>query len=204
METTTLAFVVGAYLLGSVPFGLLVTLASGAGDIRTRGSGNIGATNVLRTAGRLPGALALVLDMAKGGLPVWMALEMLGEGAPGVAATAAAAFLGHLYPIFLKFRGGKGVATALGVFLAWTPLAGLGAALIWLAAARISRISSVGALAAFAGLPLLLAAQGQGHPLAMAVGIALLIFHRHRDNIRRIRAGTEPRIGQKPPPAPHG
>ncbi|HSF65527.1 MAG TPA: glycerol-3-phosphate 1-O-acyltransferase PlsY [Paracoccaceae bacterium] len=184
-----------AYLAGSIPFGLVITRAMGLGDIRQIGSGNIGSTNVLRTGSKTAAAATLVLDGAKGGVAVLVARAVLAEDAAQLAG--AAAFFGHLYPVWLGFKGGKGVATYLGTLLALFWPAGVAACALWLAAAAVGRISSLAALVAAAGsipaLGLL------GAPQAMALGAVLtaLIFWRHRSNIARIRAGTEPRIGRK-------
>lgn len=180
------------YLLGSVPFGLLLTRMAGRGDIRSIGSGNIGATNVLRT-GSKPLALAtLVLDGGKG------ALAALVFGQWGTLAgllAGVAAVLGHNFPVWLKFKGGKGVATTLGTTLALAWPAGLAAGAIWLVMAAVFRISSLAALAALAALPLLMGGfAGLQHAVA-GLALAVLGFVRHRDNIRRLLAGTEPRIG---------
>ena len=189
------------YLLGSIPFGLLLARLFGAGDIRRQGSGNIGATNVLRTAGRTAGAAALLLDGAKGWLPVALAVRGLGADAAVVVATAVAAFLGHLFPVWLGFKGGKGVATGLGVFVAWTPVPALLAMLCWLGTAALFRFSSLASLAAFAALPvfifLLTPEAARAVALPGAIVIALGVFGRHHSNIRRLLAGTESRIGQK-------
>ena len=184
-----------AYLAGSIPFGLVITRAMGLGDIRQIGSGNIGSTNVLRTGSKAAAAATLVLDGAKGGVAVLVARALLAEDAAQLAG--AAAFLGHLYPIWLGFKGGKGVATYLGTLLALFWPAGVAACAMWLAAAAIGRISSLAALVAAAGsIPALWLL---GAPQAVALGAVLtaLIFWRHRSNIARIRAGTEPRIGRK-------
>ena len=184
-----------AYLAGSIPFGLVITRAMGFGDIRQIGSGNIGSTNVLRTGSKAAAAATLVLDGAKGGVAVLVARALLAEDAAQLAG--AAAFLGHLYPVWLGFKGGKGVATYLGTLLALFWPAGVAACAIWLVAAAIGRISSLAALVAAAGsIPALWLL---GAPQAVALGAVLtaLIFWRHRANIARIRAGTEPRIGRK-------
>ena len=186
-----------AYLLGGVPFGLLVVRFSGAGDIRLQGSGNIGATNVLRAAGRGAGGVALLLDMAKGGLAVGVAGWFMGAETVGTAMTALAVFLGHLFPVWLGFKGGKGVATGLGVFLVWSPVAGLGAACVWLAVAALFRISSVASLGAFMVVPIMLFFQGPVVAWFAALVMVPLIIWRHWPNIRRLQAGTEPRIGKK-------
>lgn len=184
-----------AYLAGSIPFGLVITRAMGLGDIRQIGSGNIGTTNVLRTGSKAAAAATLVLDGAKGGVAVLVARAVLAEDAAQLAG--AAAFLGHLYPVWLGFKGGKGVATYLGTLLALFWPAGVAACAIWLVAAGAARISSLAALVAAAGsIPALWLL---GAPQAVALGAVLtaLIFWRHRSNIARIRAGTEPRIGRK-------
>lgn len=181
--------------LGSVPFGLLLTRAAGLGDIRQVGSGNIGATNVLRTGNKGLAAGTLALDALKGAAAVWLAGWWLGPSAAGVAAMAAV--IGHCHPPWLGFRGGKGVATALGAMLGlgW-PVFAL-ACLAWAVAARLTRTSSVGALAAMAAAPLAgLALLPAGHAAAL-LAIGLYVAWRHRDNIARLRAGTEPRIGNR-------
>ncbi len=183
------------YLLGSVPFGIVITRMLGLGDLRQIGSGNIGATNVLRT-GNKPAALAtLLLDSGKGAIAVLVARALMDETAAQVAG--AAAFIGHLYPIWLGFRGGKGVATFLGTLIALAWPVGLGACAVWLVTALISRISSLSALvAATAAVPLswLL---GHTDLMLLAAALAALIFWRHRSNIARLANGTEPRIGKK-------
>lgn len=199
-----------SYMLGSIPFGLLLTAASGEGDIRKIGSGNIGATNVLRTGNRKLAAATLLLDGLKGALAVLIAWVMTPPELSDRAASVAAVFavLGHCYPVWLGFRGGKGVATGLGVMLAMSPLTGLAGCLIWLIGARITRVSSAGALLAFACMPVMLFLLN-GHsfsqvakpfsqsskPLAGLL-VTLLIFVRHRANIARLLNGTEPRIGR--------
>ena len=183
------------YLLGSIPFGIVITRALGLGDLRQIGSGNIGATNVLRT-GNKPAALAtLLLDSGKGAIAVLLARALAGQDAALIAG--AAAFLGHLYPVWLNFKGGKGVATFLGTLLALDWRLGLAACAIWLVTALLTRISSLSALVAAALSPLV-ALWLDGPRLALVVAfMAVLIFIRHRANIARIRTGTEPRIGKK-------
>ena len=186
------------YVAGSIPFGVILTRLAGIGDIRQIGSGNIGATNVLRT-GRKGLALAtLLLDGAKGAVAILAVWSWLGAGAAphALAITGFAAVAGHIFPVWLGLRGGKGVATGLGVIAALCWPAGIVAALCWLAVARLSRISSAGALAAFIAAPLTVLALGDHGRALACVGIALLVFIRHKDNIRRILAGTEPRIGK--------
>jgi glycerol-3-phosphate acyltransferase PlsY len=188
-----LAVALAGYLLGSIPFGLLLTRAAGLGDIRRIGSGNIGATNVLRTGNKTLAAATLLLDGAKGAAAVALGFHL--AGLLGLAAAGFASVLGHLFPLWLHFRGGKGVATGFGVLLAASPLAGVVAGAVWLAVARLTRFSSAGALAAFALAPLLAwAASGPAIAL-LTLGVALLIWVRHEGNIRRLLAGTEPRIG---------
>ncbi len=182
-----------AYLLGSVPFGIVMARAFGLGDLRAIGSGNIGATNVLRTGNRLAALLTLIGDAGKGGIAVLAARAMLGEDAAQLAGFAA--FLGHCYPVFLGFRGGKGVATWLGTLWALSWPLGLAASLSWLAVVALTRVSSMGGLGA-AALSLVWAwALGYGHALVLLAALATLIFWRHRANIARILTGREPRIG---------
>lgn len=183
------------YLLGSVPFGLVITRAMGLGDLRRIGSGNIGATNVLRT-GNKPAALAtLLLDSGKGAIAVLLARAFAGDQAALVAG--AAAFLGHLFPVWLGFKGGKGVATFLGTLIAFDWRVGLTACALWAVTAGVSRISSLSALVAAAGAPIA-AWLLNGPQMALAAGfMAALIFIRHHANIARLLNGTEPRIGKK-------
>lgn len=191
-----LAVAVLGYALGSVPFGVLITKALGLGDLRQIGSGNIGATNVLRTGNKAAAAATLLLDGAKGAVAVLLARLVLGNETAAMVA-GGAAFLGHLYPVWLKFQGGKGVATFLGTLIALAWPVGLAACASWLATALLSRISSLSALvAAAASVPL---AWVLGYPALMplAAAMALLIFWRHRANIARLAAGNEPRIGRK-------
>jgi len=189
------AAAVAGYLLGSIPFGLVLTRLAGLGDIRTIGSGNIGATNVLRT-GRKGLALAtLLLDGGKGAIAAALAWALLGDMA-GLAA-GSAAVLGHNFPVWLGFKGGKGVATTLGVLLVTAWPVGVGAILTWLVVAGIFRISSLAALVALAASPVYAWALGKPeHALAFAV-LALLGFVRHKANIVRLLKGEEPRIGRK-------
>ncbi|MFC3570858.1 glycerol-3-phosphate 1-O-acyltransferase PlsY [Paracoccus simplex] len=183
------------YLLGSIPFGIVITRALGLGDLRRIGSGNIGATNVLRT-GNKPAALAtLLLDSGKGAIAVLLARWLAGPDAALVAG--AAAFLGHLFPVWLGFRGGKGVATFLGTLLALDWRLGLIACGIWLLTAAAGRISSLSALVAAALTPFLALWLDGPRMAAVTAFMAVLIFIRHHANISRILAGTEPRIGRK-------
>ncbi|EKE43722.1 hypothetical protein OCGS_2056 [Oceaniovalibus guishaninsula JLT2003] len=184
-----------AFLLGSVPFGLLIVRAWGLGDLRQIGSGNIGATNVLRTGSKTAALLTLILDVGKGAFAVLLARWYLGETAAQLAGVGA--FLGHCYPIWLRFKGGKGVATFLGTVLALSWPVGLAVCATWLISAFATRISSLSALIAAALAPLY-ALWWAGWPLAVGVAaMAALIFLRHRGNIARLRVGTEPRIGRK-------
>ncbi len=184
-----------AYLAGSVPFGLLLTRLAGLGDLRAIGSGNIGATNVLRTGRRGLAAATLLLDAAKGLLAVVVA--GLVAGSWGAAVAAACVVAGHCFPAWLRFRGGKGVATGLGAMLGLDWRVGVAACAAWLAAAWLSRISSVGALAAMAAGGLAAAALPGGVVCAAALLVAALVAARHRGNIARLAAGTEPRIGAR-------
>ncbi len=185
--------IIGGYLLGSIPFGLILTKLAGLGDIRSIGSGNIGATNVLRTGNKPLALLTLLLDGGKGAAAALIA----GAVAPSLGYMAAAcAFLGHLYPVWLKFKGGKGVATFLGVLLALAWPVGIGAMLTWLATAYFFRFSSLAALAAAAITPLYAQAVGNKALMVTAGFMAVLIFLRHGDNIRRLVKGEEPKIGK--------
>ncbi len=183
-----------AYLIGSIPFGLLLTRAAGLGDIRAIGSGNIGATNVLRTGNKPLAAATLLLDALKGTLVVLFAFKY-GHG--GVFAAALCVFLGHLYPVWLKFKGGKGVATGLGVFFGLCWPVGAACCAIWLLMALAFRRSSLSALTAFAVSPILFLFFQSWPPALLALIIAGLVFWRHRANITRLLAGTEPKIGKK-------
>jgi acyl phosphate:glycerol-3-phosphate acyltransferase len=193
--TTLILTAVLAYLLGSVPFGVVITRAMGLGNLREIGSGNIGATNVLRTGNKLAAALTLVLDGAKGAVAVLIAQRLLGEDAAQVAGLAA--FLGHLYPVWLDFKGGKGVATFLGILLALNWQVGLAVCATWLVTALVLRVSSIAALVAAASTPLWMVFLGDGRFLILAMILTLLIYVRHSANLARIKAGTEPKIGAK-------
>jgi len=184
-----------AYLLGSVPFGMIVAHVMGLGNLRAIGSGNIGATNVLRTGNKAAALLTLVFDAGKGAVAVLVARAALGEDAAQLAGLAA--FLGHLFPVWLGFRGGKGVATFLGILLALNFWVGLAACATWLVVALVTRYSSLAALMSAALVPLWLIFLDYGFALALAVALTVLIYLRHAANIRRLRAGTEPRIGGK-------
>jgi glycerol-3-phosphate acyltransferase PlsY len=184
----------GGYLLGSVPFGLLLGFAAGKGDIRQIGSGNIGATNVLRTGSKGLAAATLLLDGAKGFLAVWLAGLWAPEAAP---LAALGAVLGHCFPVWLRFRGGKGVATALGVCLGLAWPVGLAYAAAWLAMMGLTRISSVGGMSAALAAPLAAVATGRTDLVPVLAAIALIVVWLHRANIARLRAGTEPRVGRR-------
>lgn len=187
--------IVLGYLLGSIPFGLLLTRAFGAGDLREIGSGSIGATNVLRTGRKGLAAATLLADAAKGGIAV-----LLGEWlAPGFGILAGgAAMIGHCYPVWLRFRGGKGIATALGILLALDWRVALIAAAVWALTAAVTRISSAGSLAATLAAPVAAAIMGNFDLAAAMIGLGAVVVWKHRSNIERLIAGTEPRIGQKP------
>ncbi|KAA2215156.1 glycerol-3-phosphate 1-O-acyltransferase PlsY [Teichococcus oryzae] len=189
-----LAALIG-YLSGSVPYGLLLSRMAGLGDIRKIGSGNIGATNVLRTGNKKVAAATLLLDALKGVVPVLAFGALLGREAGLVAGIAA--LIGHVFPVWLGFRGGKGVATGAGVLLAAAWWLGLACALIWLVMAKVTRISSASALTACFAAPLIAWLAGDSQLAIFALALALLIAWRHQANIRRLLAGTEPRIGQK-------
>lgn len=184
-----------AYMLGSIPFGLVMARVFGLGDIRKIGSGNIGATNVLRTGNKPAAALTLVLDAGKGAIAVLVARAMVGEDAAGLAGMFA--MLGHLYSVFLKFNGGKGVATFLGTLLALSFPVGLAACATWLVVALIVRYSSLAALVAAALSPVFTFIFYHRHGAVLVLLLAALIFYKHSANIRRLLDRTEPKIGQK-------
>ncbi|WP_425505415.1 glycerol-3-phosphate 1-O-acyltransferase PlsY [Sphingomonas lacunae] len=181
------------YLFGSIPFGVILTRLGGAGDVRAIGSGNIGATNVLRTGRKGLAAGTLILDMAKGLAAVWIAQSISPDDA---IIAGAGAILGHLYPIWLKFHGGKGVATYMGVALALDWRIGAIYALLWIGVIVIGRISSLGGLVAAVSVPV--AAWALGHPywLPLLSALTLLVLWRHKENIGRLLSGREPRIGK--------
>ena len=198
LDSTALQLILWAvvgYGLGSVPFGMVIARAMGLGNLRQIGSGNIGATNVLRTGNKTAAALTLVLDGAKGAVAVLLARAFGGEDAAQL--TGLAAFLGHCYPVWLGFRGGKGVATFIGVWLALAWPAGLAICASWLVAAFLTRISSMAALLAASVSTAWALALDHGEAFLLGVILTLLIFWRHRANITRLRAGTEPKIGAK-------
>lgn len=193
----------GAYLLASIPFGLVITRLMGLGDLRKIGSGNIGATNVLRTGSKLAAALTLILDIGKGAIAVLITMFIFHEHElmPVMMAIAAAAsVIGHCFPVWLRFHGGKGVATGIGVIMALNPLAGFGMIASWLVAAALFRISSLAAMIAYLLAPVMIygfADDAAKMPYTIAtVIIAGLSVWRHRSNISRLLAGDEPRIGK--------
>ncbi|MCX7341360.1 MAG: glycerol-3-phosphate 1-O-acyltransferase PlsY [Hyphomicrobiales bacterium] len=189
-----LAFVAG-YLLGSIPFGIIIMRLGGGPDPRTIGSGNIGATNVLRSGNKKLAALTLLGDALKGTVAVLVGWWLGGEGT--ALAAGFGAFIGHLFPVWLGFKGGKGVATFLGVALALQPLGALVFAASWLITAKVSRYSSLSALVATVATPLALWALGQGRMAALMAVLAALLWFMHRQNIQRLLAGTEGKIGQR-------
>lgn len=194
MSLTFLAAFVLGYLVGSIPFGVLITRAMGLGDLRAIGSGNIGATNVLRTGNKGAALATLILDGGKGAVAVLVARSVAGD--PAALFAALGAFLGHLFPVWLGFRGGKGVATFLGITLALVWQAGILACLTWLVTAFVTKRSSLAALVAAAATPFWLALFHREDAIWLAVALAVLVFVRHHANIRRLLAGTEPKIGK--------
>ena len=193
----------GGYLLGSIPFGMIATRLGGAGDIRKIGSGNIGATNVLRSGRKDLAAITLIGDAGKGVVAVLLARWLTNDTPAMVAIAGGAAFVGHLFPVWLKFNGGKGVATFYGVLLTAAWPVGVLAALAWLAMAALFRISSLAALTAAALAPLFAFATDQPYPIVLlSAFMAVLIFIRHHQNISRLLKGQEPKIGGKKDAAP--
>ncbi len=181
-----------SYLLGSIPFGVILTRLGGAGDLRTIGSGNIGATNVLRTGRKGLAAATLLLDMAKGAVAVLLVAHLF----PGNALLAAAgAFIGHCYPVWLKFKGGKGVATLMGIVVALHWPLGLVYAVVWLGLLAGLRISSVAGMAAALSAPFAAALFGRFDLVLLLLALALIVLWKHRENVERLFSGTEPRIG---------
>ena len=192
--STIIGVLVLAYLLGSIPFGLLFSRMGGLGDIRETGSGNIGATNVLRSGNKLLAALTLLADAAKGSVAIFAALEFVGF--PAAYWAGLAALLGHIFPVWLGFKGGKGVAVFIGTSIVLSPLPGLSMLSVWLLVALISRRSSLAALIATLSVPLYMAVLGEIYG-AVTVGVqVVVIYWAHRENISRLRKGQEPRIGQ--------
>ena len=189
-----LAAAIAGYLLGSIPFGLVLTRLAGLGDIRAIGSGNIGATNVLRTGNRALAAATLLLDGGKGAAAVLLGRHF---GLEAAALAGASALVGHLFPVWLGFKGGKGVATGLGVLLAASVLTGIAACASWILTALLTRYSSLAALVAFALAPLFAWLQGDGLTAWLAAAMAVLVYLRHHANIRRLLRGEESKIGAK-------
>lgn len=189
-----------AYLLGSLPFGLILTKLLGGRDIRKSGSGNIGATNVARVVGPAAGILTLLLDAAKGALAVWLAAHFTDHNATAITLAGVVALLGHCFPVWLKFKGGKGVATALGVFLMLAPLAALSALIFFVIVVLAWRFVSLGSISAAAAIPLLvylLWAPGHAPPLVVIFGTlfaAALVIVKHDANLQRLVDGTEPKF----------
>ncbi len=193
-RTQLLVALLIGYLLGSIPFGLILTRAAGRGDVRKVGSGNIGATNVLRAGGKGLAAATLILDAAKATAAVLIARSLW----PGSEFYAAAgALIGHLYPVWLKFRGGKGVATYLGLLIPLLWPAAVAYALIWIGALLLIRISSIAGMLAAISAPVAAGILGQHRLFPILLGFTLLVLWRHHGNILRLKAGTEPRIGKR-------
>lgn len=190
-----LIWAIAGYILGSIPFGMIMARVMGLGNLRDIGSGNIGATNVLRTGNKTAAALTLLFDAGKGAAIVLIARTMAYEDAAQIAGLAA--FIGHCFPAWLRFKGGKGVATYFGLMLALAPFIGLIAGAIWLMVAGLSRYSSLAALMAAGWTPVLASLMGYGWLFALSAVLAVLIYVRHKDNIGRLRADTESKIGSK-------
>jgi len=189
------------YLIGAIPVGFIIARIFGGGDIRRSGSGNIGATNVLRTLGKLPAIVTLLGDIAKGYLAVSVARALV-PARWGAAAGAVFAIVGNCWPVFLRFRGGKGVATGFGAFLALTPLATAPTVLVWLAVTASFRFVSLASVMACVCLPVGVALLGYPWPsIAAAVAAIVVIIGRHRENLRRLAKGSEPRLGKRASPA---
>lgn len=199
LESTTAVMILWAaigYGLGSIPFGMILARVMGLGNLRDIGSGNIGATNVLRTGNKTAAALTLLLDGGKGAVAVLLA-RMIGGTVDLAQIAGLAALVGHCYPVWLRFRGGKGVATFLGIWLALAWPVGLACCATWAAAVAATRLSSMGALAAAGFSTIWAVILGHGTGLVLGVVLTVLVFWRHRSNIKRLNAGTEPKIGQK-------
>lgn len=194
MDGATIIALGAGYLLGSIPFGLILTRLAGKGDIRDIGSGNIGATNVLRTGSKVLAAATLLLDALKGAAAVVLA-QIYWPDAVNFAAVGA--LVGHLYPVWLRFKGGKGVATMLGILVPLFWQAALAYVILWVGLLLILRISSVAGIAAAASAPVTAAILGDEALFPMLLGFALLVIWKHRDNIRRLARGEEPRVGSK-------
>lgn len=198
VETSTIALTVWAiagYLLGSIPFGMVIARIMGLGNLRDIGSGNIGATNVLRTGNKKAAALTLFFDAGKGAAIVLLARAISSEGAAQISGLAA--IIGHCFPVWLKFKGGKGVATYFGLLLALTPLVGVIAGALWLVVAAVSRYSSLAALVAAGWAPMIVLFVTDGQLFLLTIVLAILIYLRHGANIGRLRRGEETKIGKK-------
>jgi acyl phosphate:glycerol-3-phosphate acyltransferase len=191
LSIDALILMIAGYLLGSIPFGVILTRLAGGPDLRTIGSGNIGATNVLRTGSKGLAAATLILDLLKGSAAVGLAYLLSANDAP---IAGAAAVLGHLYPVWLRFQGGKGVATLMGVAIAWSWPIGLAYALIWLGSLALTRISSLSGMLAAISVPVTALLFDRIDLLPLGAAMAMIVFWRHRDNIQRLRRGEEPRI----------
>ena len=201
VDRTVLVAVVMGYLLGSIPFGLLLTRLAGAGDVRAIGSGNIGATNVLRTGRKGLAAATLLLDLAKGFAAVWLGRLIAPDHmAQGAVAAGTMAVIGHCFPVWLRFKGGKGVATMMGVSLGFAWPIGAAYAVVWLGMLALTRISSLSGLCAVVAAPLMAWWLGLAGVALHLAGLAVLVFWLHRANIGRLLAGTEPRVGSKSKP----
>ena len=194
-----LCFLLG-YVLGAIPFGLLLTSAAGLGDVREIGSGNIGATNVLRTGNKRLAAATLVLDAAKGAAAVLLAGWLWADLPQATGIAAIGAFLGHLYPVWLGFRGGKGMATLIGIVLALHWPTGLVVMGVWLLAFLLTRYSSVGSMASALAAPVSTFLFGRLDLAILLIGFALLLLWKHRENIRRLARGEEPKVGRSKAP----
>ena len=194
MSTDLLLALALGYLLGSIPFGLVLTRLSGKGDVRDIGSGNIGATNVLRTGSKVLAAATLILDCLKATAAILLARQIW----PGTENFAAAgALVGHLYPVWLRFKGGKGVATLLGILIPLLPVGAVIYAAVWLGLLLLIRISSVSGMLAAVSAPISAAVLGEQLLFPMFLGFALLVIWKHRENIVRLKAGKEPKVGKK-------
>lgn len=195
LQDTLLLWAAVGYIFGSIPFGLVLAKALNLGDLRQIGSGNIGATNVLRTGNKGAAAATLILDGAKGAVAVLLARAFAADDAVQVAALAA--FLGHCFPVWLSFKGGKGVATFLGIWLAYAWPVGLLCCAAWALTVAVKRVSSMGALMAASMSSIFLFYTGNGQAVVLGLVLTVLVFLRHGSNIARIKAGTEPRIGRR-------